>query len=243
MVGGTESQPGSPPGKQPDCVLWRPAGLEAPARLLASLKRRGVSITDCTSPMLAMATACRLARVRREAADSPPVAGEDAVILLLVHPTKLDMAPDVVEALEATVGAVACWRYDEEDETQLRAVNPEDLAAWRAAREPDLGGEAGGDTEPLRPVILNIPAASVSPRRAPGAAETASGPRMAASSGPTLRLVGDEPEAQAEADEEGDDAEMPEEPDSGALLTEEELMMLLSSDPTEWEAEPEGDDE
>lgn len=241
MVGGTESQQEGPAGggtKQPDCVLWRPDGVEAPPRLLASLKRRGVAITDCTSPMLAMATACRLARLRRQRPEEAPP-GEDGIILLLAHPRRLDMAADVVEAIEATVGAVACWRYDEEDEAALRAVTAEDVADWRAAAG-DGPEQPASEAEALRPVILGIPASSVAPRRHGDSHPNPPHPHPShRPAPPALRLVGDAPDAGPRRDfDEDEPAEMPEEPDPGTLLTEEELMMLLSSDPTEWEAEP-----
>jgi hypothetical protein len=193
--------------------------------------------------MLAMATACRLARLRRKGADEAPP-GEDGVILLLAHPAQLEMAADVVEAIETTVGAVACWRYDDQDRAAaLRAVTPEDVAGWRAAREPDPDPEPDAEDEALRPVIVGIPAQDVAPRRRDNATGTHPGPRMPAGAQPTLRLVGDEPDPAPRREVDEDEAaEMPEEPDPGTLLTEEELMMLLSSDPTEWEAEADRED-
>jgi hypothetical protein len=51
-----------------------------------------------------------------------------AAVLVLVHPTKLDLSGLVVDALGRFAGPVAVWRYDPEGNPVLAAVQRHELA-------------------------------------------------------------------------------------------------------------------
>lgn len=193
------------------CILWRPASTATPAELLASLHKRGISITDCTDPYAALAHICRLEH-------APP----DRVILLLVSPTQLDGAPEALDTAGRYAPHAASWWYDARTSEKLQRITPEDIAGWaardRAARTAD--GHAG---EPF-------PAAEPAPSPRP----TGGPPRRA----PALRLISDDTDAAlyhtAPLDAEvGHDGEPdPDSPTPTTLLTNEELAMLLADPPT-----------
>ncbi|UYV12850.1 MAG: hypothetical protein NCW75_00850 [Phycisphaera sp.] len=103
----------------PCCVLWTPAGQEPPRELLASLERRGLAWVAAQDGYSAMAEIL----LRQRASN-----GTKSAVLVLVHPTKLDLSGIVVDALGRFAGPVAVWRYDPEAHPVLAAAQRHELA-------------------------------------------------------------------------------------------------------------------
>jgi hypothetical protein len=103
----------------PCCVLWTPAGHEPPRELLASMERRGLSWVAAQDGYSAMAEI-----LLRKRTDN----GGRSVVLVLVHPTKLDLSGIVVDAVGRFAGPVAVWRYDPEAHPVLAAAQRHELA-------------------------------------------------------------------------------------------------------------------
>ncbi|MEQ8317681.1 MAG: hypothetical protein RIE77_02685 [Phycisphaerales bacterium] len=101
------------------CVLWTPAGTDPPAELLASLERRSLSWVGVQDGYSAMAEIL----MRRRSGESPKSA-----VLVLVHPTKLDLSGLVVDALGRFAGPVAVWRFDPDAQPVLAAAERHELA-------------------------------------------------------------------------------------------------------------------
>ena len=102
----------------PCCVLWMPAGQEAPKELIASLERRQLRWTLAQDGYAAMAEI--LLRLR--------AGGPKSAVLVLVHPTKLDLSGLVVDSLARYGGPVAIWRFDAEAHPVLAAAQRHELA-------------------------------------------------------------------------------------------------------------------
>lgn len=198
------------------CVLWRPPHLPVPQDLLASLQRRHVAITDCTDSFAAMAHLCRLQR-----------SAQDPFVLLLVSPSHLPEAAEVLEAAARYAPLAARWWYDARCSPKLQQVTDADIAAWAGVPLPSIAS-AFTAVEPRETVV-------VPPRRAAAPAY----PR----SSPPLRLTHEDdaprmPEPEASAGRNGagphlvgplSEADNPP-PSPATLLTNEELAMLLSDD-------------
>ncbi len=103
----------------PCCVLWTPAGQEPPRELLASLERRGLAWVAAQDGYSAMAEILLRQKVGN---------GTKSAVLVLVHPTKLDLSGMVVDALGRFAGPVAVWRYDPEAHPVLAAAQRHELA-------------------------------------------------------------------------------------------------------------------
>lgn len=106
-------------GVSPCCVLWTPEGVPPPDELLASLERRSldwVGVHDGYSAMTEIL-------LRRRAGEGPKSA-----VLVLVHPTKLDLSGLVVDALSRFTGPVAVWRFDPDAQPVLAAAQRHELA-------------------------------------------------------------------------------------------------------------------
>lgn len=149
------------PKHGPCCVLWTPAGTEPPRELLASLERRSLAWVVAQDGYSAMAEVL----LRQKAGN-----GAKSAVLVLVHPTKLDLSGMVVDALGRFAGPVAVWRYDPEAHPVLAAAQRHELATVfvrtesvepRPIRTPKpkaqapLPKEEEGDDEPTATSLLS----------------------------------------------------------------------------------------
>jgi len=143
-------------------VLWVPAGQEPPRELIASLERRGLTWTSAQDGYEASAEI--LMRLRD--------AGPKAAVLVLVHPTQLDLSGLVVDSLARYGGAVAVWRFDPEVQPVLAKAERHELATVftrtervtvrprpaahpaRSRAEPEASGGAD-DQEPTAASLLS----------------------------------------------------------------------------------------
>ncbi|MFI4917142.1 MAG: hypothetical protein ACIAS6_11630 [Phycisphaerales bacterium JB060] len=98
-------------------MLWTPAGTPPPRELLASLERRGLAWVGVQDGYSAMTEIL----LRRQA-------GPKSAVLVLVHPTKLDLSGLVVDALGRYAGQVAVWRFDPAAQPVLAAAQRHELA-------------------------------------------------------------------------------------------------------------------
>lgn len=114
-----QHQLGRTPPARPCCVLWTPAGQEPPHELLASIERRGLDWVSAQDGYAAMTEVL----LRRRDGQHPRSA-----VLVLVHPTKLDLSGLVVDALGRFAGHVAVWRYDPQGQPVLAAAQRHELA-------------------------------------------------------------------------------------------------------------------
>ncbi|MEQ9095746.1 MAG: hypothetical protein RIE32_05730 [Phycisphaerales bacterium] len=106
-------------GIDPCCVLWTPPGEHPPRELLASLQRRNLAWVGVQDGYSAMTEIL----LRRRAGGGPRSA-----VLVLVHPTKLDLSGLVVDALARFTGPVAVWRFDPDAQPVLAAAQRHELA-------------------------------------------------------------------------------------------------------------------
>ncbi|MEZ6241551.1 MAG: hypothetical protein R3B57_00755 [Phycisphaerales bacterium] len=185
------------------CVLAHEPGIDPPRALVEALKRHGVSTVVCDSPFVALA---RLCEANGHEPDAP-------VALLLLEPEGMPRAEALREAAERFVPGAACWVYESGTRPRLRA------AIGRRPRPPRH--ERTGQVSPPAP-----------DRRTP--------PRRQAA--PTLRLVDLEPPPSPNQGEEANTGAPVDEGSwkgsrgagvSRPLLSDDELQMLLSPDPTE----------
>lgn len=154
------SEADSPPSDGPCCVLWIPAADEreasqAPKELIASLERRHLRWTIARDGYRAMAE--MLLRVR--------TSGPKAAVLVLVHPTKLDLSGLVVDSLNRYCGAVAVWRFDPAAQPVLAKAQRHELATVFTRTERVVPRPANPSTKATRP------AAEQSPPKRPEPAE------------------------------------------------------------------------
>lgn len=191
------------------CVICRRG--EPDSELLAALQRRHLEIVDCLSPARAMAELCRL---EKTPSITKPVA------LLLVEPTSLPGARELVEAVDRYVPHTHCWVFDSAGDERLRGLTPEELAGWspvRDRRAPEsTSGPAGPETAPAADPIENFETIRSRPR---------------------LRLAGDgpigEPLIVSPVEEMVSEAqgEVAQSVETRHLLSDEELAMLLAVEP------------
>lgn len=106
-------------GRTPCCVLWTPAGTKPPTELLASLERRSLSWVGVQDGYSAMTEILLRQRTGE---------GTKSAVLVLVHPTKLDLSGLVVDALGRFAGPVAVWRFDPDAQPVLAAAQRHELA-------------------------------------------------------------------------------------------------------------------
>lgn len=109
----------SPSGIDPCCVLWTPPGEHPPRELLASLQRRNLAWVGVQDGYSAMTEILLRRRVG---------GGPRSAVLVLVHPTKLDLSGLVVDALARFTGPVAVWRFDPDAQPVLAAAQRHELA-------------------------------------------------------------------------------------------------------------------
>ena len=140
----------------PCCVLWVPAGHEAPQELLASLERRRLRWVVAGDGYEAMAEV--LQRVTS--------AGAKAAVLVLVDPTRLDLSGLVVDSLTRYGGAVAVWRYDPSVQPVLARAQRHELATVFTRTEEGAVSPRPSPTPPAR-----AEAPPPRPQRVPRAAD------------------------------------------------------------------------
>ena len=99
-------------------MLWVPAAQEPPRELIASLERRGLRWTVAQDGYEAIAE--MLLRIA--------AAGPQSAVLVLVHPTQLDLSGLVVDSLERYGGPVAVWRFDPGTQPVLGKAQRHELA-------------------------------------------------------------------------------------------------------------------
>jgi len=204
-----------PPSRPARCVLWHPRGEAIPPELEAALRKPSLDVVPCDHDFAALAHLC-----------APRPAGE-AAVLLLVEPTLLRGAVDVVTLAERHAPDVVLWVFESSAIPQIRAGTAADLApAPRPPTPPQV-------PKPPRPPLIDDPISSTTVRLHPGP--------------PNLRLAGDGPlpisgappakertPSSPAPTEVGDDASpglLPRRsPSIGNLLTDEELAMLLATD-------------
>ena len=138
----------------PRCVLWVPAGQEPPRELIASLERRGLRWTVAQDGYEAIAD--MLLRIGK--------AGPQSAVLVLVHPTQLDLSGLVVDSLERYGGPVAVWRFDPSTQPVLgKAQRPELATVFtrteRVSVRPRPRPQPAAQTAPPRP----MPATPINP--------------------------------------------------------------------------------
>ncbi len=185
-----------------------------PEDVIRSLGKRRVVLWLVTDAYLAMARVCRRG-------------DDEPVVLLLVEPSGLADAADVVAAVKRYAPRTACWWYGAGANPRLRQVVEEDMERW--APRPAVAKEA----------VKQPPAASASALRLAGQPVRArSGPpqivtRPAGPSAPALSLAGEgtlprqaEPQDTGAAPQPGRAGRA----GMSSLLTEEELTMLLADD-------------
>lgn len=223
------------------CVLLRAFGSAVPTALLASLAQRITTIRSFTDSYPALAEACALSH-------SAPV------VLVLIEPTTIPDAAELVRAVQLHVGRSTIWWYSERSGKKLAKLNPNENAPWTAAATtptepspppptgPRLASTFGPETPRLKPG--GAPAFRPATRGPKSANEP---PRVVVRPGGgvgirRLRLVGEVPPAPATpapppppgpfANGQNDPRQSPSEdqPPRVPLLTEEELRMLLSDD-------------
>jgi hypothetical protein len=217
----------------PRCVLWHAGDITLPGELLASLTKRIGRVTVCTDAHAALAEACLIHRASRPSSattgtsSTPPTTDRPGVLLLL-QPKALENPADVLDAAEVYAPSVLRWVYDRSATPKLRPVVPSDLDQLRARNTTTARPSA---TFPASaPVAVHAPAHVA----ALGAAAASASPSIPASSSagpPALRLV------PAPHDSVRDTGAPSAEPSARPgvrprpLLSEEELRMLLGTDP------------
>lgn len=138
------------------------------------------------------------------------------MILVLVEPRTLDRAARVVSALSRYAPGAAVWQYETDDAQRLRSVEPGDPERWAGPENEVHGGQASAaHTDGNRPRRGGSAAESVQPRLR----------LITDEEGPVPRETGDDERTPTQADENESDAG-----GGRAILTEEELAMLLSDE-------------
>lgn len=138
-------------------------------------------------------------------------------ILAIVEPESVPHAADLFEAASVYAPKAVLWVYASSPHEQIREVRESDLERWRE-----------GSEKPARAGASEQPAPET--RTGSGEVSSGSGLRLSGQEGPSPVEAGD-------AQPRGDDASTGGQ--SGAILTDEELEMLLADELPE--SDPEGD--
>lgn len=199
------------------CVLWCAPGTNPEPELIDALHRRREVETEVVhSGYEAFALLCQRAAHAKTTGDH--------AVLLLVDPAKLGGAVRVMESAAIYAAASSTWAYDRSSTEKLRGVNIDDIAA---ISRPKSAPQAwpGRPTESHTEVKV---AGVISGPRATPISPTDSGIISSARVSidpPQLRLTGtDTPTPAADPGEAAP-------PPASHLLTDEELAMLLASEP------------
>lgn len=207
------------------CVLLTPKGVRPDTDLLAALDRRDLTLVRHDSEFTAIAEICRCARDDAEAIRRGR-RGE-GLILLLMHPHRLNDPAGLVHAVERYAPHAAIWMFSATGSPRLRSVTVNDVAGW-VSDEP---------TTTLTPGATRTgPAGATSAAAMMGAVRTAHAETWPASPS----LVQPKPLPLADRAAFSDVAVPPrkgpvrqdgDHGSSGQGLSSEELSMLLADDP------------
>jgi hypothetical protein len=166
----------------------------------------------------------------------------DPAVLLLVDPAKLSGAVRVMESAAIYAAASSTWAYDRSAPERLRGVSIEDVAAMTQAQtgtHPRPNSAAHPAAWPGRPTEshteVKVAGVITGPRPTPmstGDAGIVSSAKVPIDP-PQLRLTGGMPigDAGGEGSPAAPDAAEPAPSPASHLLTDEELAMLLASEP------------
>lgn len=196
---------------------------EAPAELLAALGRQGLRPLRAESAYGALAELCR-----NDAAQGLRPA---ASVLLLIEPSTLMHAPDLVRAAGKYAPQAAAWMFEASANPGLRGIVEEDVVRWESANIKSDNGQA-----PMMPEVVVRPGGGLTEfgtlariGRGTQAANRAESENSAPSGAKSLRLShsSDVDRGPVRVDEDlGPSAEERSRP----LLSPEELDMLLADD-------------
>lgn len=197
-------------------MLWCPPGAAPEPELVDALQRRREVETEVVnSGYEAFALLCQRATQAKTTGDH--------AVLLLVEPARLPGAVRVMESAAIYAAASSTWAYDRASAEKLRGVSIDDIAAISQPKpaQPWPGKPTDAHTEvKVAGVITGPKPAAISP----GEGGIISSARVSIDP-PQLRLTGSDEAIPTPA---------PSEPSStppSHLLTDEELAMLLASEP------------
>lgn len=207
---------GSGSSRRARCVLWCPPDSESQTGLVDALQRHPeFDIEVVHSGYDAFALLCQRAAAAKATGDSP--------ILVLVDPPKLTGAVRVMESAAIYAAASATWAFDGSTPPRFRGITLEEVAALTHPKpaQPWPGKPTESHTE------IKVAGAITGPRPMP---VTGADPGIVFSAKvpidpPQLRLTGSDPVGPPS---EGAKAQPQ---TTSHLLTDEELAMLLSSEP------------
>jgi hypothetical protein len=215
-----------------------------PQQLSAALDRPDFQVSIFENEFEALARVCTVERSQ-----------ERAAVLLLVEPAKLRSPAEVAELIERLAPSAALWVFEATATPQLRAATPADRAAWPAAQPlPEAVGFGSSTPDSLSRGRSGPRLDPATKRIADDAVSTT---KLKLPSAPRLRLAGEGPVPEAVASPahqelkvrptEPQSAQSPQSPAitpeaapdfpavpsgrSGHLLSDEELAMLLATDP------------
>lgn len=200
------------------CVLWCAPGTSPEPELLDALRRRREVETEVVnSGYEAFALLCTRAAQAKSTGDH--------AVLLLVDPAKLGGAVRVMESAAIYAASASTWAFDRASQEKLRGVTLDDIAALGNGQSTPAwpGKPTESHTEVKVAGVINGPQAAASQI---GESNIVASARVPINP-PTLRLTGSDPIAPPPA------SATPEQPPTPAshLLTDEELAMLLASEP------------
>jgi hypothetical protein len=194
-------------------TVWLPRGSPVPTELAAALERRAVRFVPVDSSPDAVAAICLASRSRPPGARTP---------VIVVDPPRVDRLPEAADILADRVAHIAWWVYD--SVTGLLRAAPLDEIAPAPVVKVESGilarvgaaGAGGRGTPPGEPEQSGAGAGSVPPVRG------------------QLRLVGDPRMGPVppHADHPVTPGSPPDAP-GRAVLTSEELGMLLGAEPNQ----------
>ncbi len=187
-------------------VLWHGPGVAPPVRLTTALAQRGIKVTAVQSPYAALAELCRAGR------------GSSPAIVIL-HPETLPDAGALWEAKLRYAPGARCWMYGPAAKPTLRAIVDSDVQSWGAGtreHEPEIVVRP----RPAPPPGAKDETYKIGPRREPA-------PARYKPATPQLKLTEEPLPAPISGPPQGGASE---ESSRSALLTPEELRMLLGDD-------------
>lgn len=193
-------------------MLWLPPGEAPPQALVASLQRRSLPWVPVHDGYDALAEVL----LRRRSL------GRRGVVLVLVHPTRLDLAGLVVDALGRAQAGVAVWRFDPGLTPVLAVARRSELATVFVRSEHEARPwpgvpDRGHRSAPARPVPIASPHASTHAAAHALPSPHADDAAWRSQNTPSTPEPGRPPD---------------DEPTAASLLTDEELRMLLA-DPSQ----------
>ena len=233
------SQDGNPrptPGRV-GCVIWTPPGVEIPPDLRCALHAKGVAFVREDHRFDALASWLEADRSQDPEAHAPAV-------LILIEPHSLPGARAVASAGRNFIHRSGVWVYDEQAPGRLRSVTPADLPrdGVSAPRIELPEGRTWDTPSPSGPRL-----AGADPRQEPTPEQAPTTPRPL----PRLRLTGAEdtapkkvlgpepdPHAPSQAAQSHIGADHDNPANEDALISEEELRMLMEDPSIEPMREP-----